>query len=115
MIAYITEISEINFTQFTNSNLSLVDIWAPWCGPCKLVSPIVDEISNEYHGQLSVGKLNADENSELVKELGIRNIPTLLFFKNGEQVKDSEGNPVKLVGNIDKSKIKEVIEEYISI
>ena len=51
MIAYITELSEINFTQFTNSNLSLVDIWAPWCGPCKLVSPIVDEISNEYHGQ----------------------------------------------------------------
>jgi thioredoxin 1 len=113
MIAYITEINSENFKMFTDSEFSLVDIWAPWCGPCKLIAPMIDEISSEYQGQLSVGKLNADENSELVKELGIRNIPTLLFFKNGEQVKDSEGNTVKLVGSVQKEKLKEVINENL--
>jgi len=113
MIAYITELNSDNFKMFTDSQFSLVDIWAPWCGPCKLIAPMIDEISSEYQGQLSVGKLNADENSELVKELGIRNIPTLLFFKNGEQIKDSEGNPVKLVGNLQKDRLKEVIDENL--
>jgi thioredoxin 1 len=74
---------------------------------------MIDEISSEYQGQLSVGKLNADENSDLVKELGVRNIPTLLFFKNGEQVKDSEGNTVKLVGSVQKERLKEVINENL--
>ncbi len=114
MIAYITELNESNFSDFTNSQLTLVDVWAPWCGPCKLIAPIIDQVSSEYHGQLSVGKLNADENTELVKELGIRNIPTLLFYKNGELITDTEGNTVKLVGNVQKERLKEVIEQYLS-
>ncbi len=114
MIAYITELNESNFSDFTNSQLTLVDVWAPWCGPCKLIAPLIDQVSSEYNGQLSVGKLNADENTELVKELGIRNIPTLLFYKNGELITDKEGNTVKLVGNVQKEKLKEVIEEYLS-
>jgi thioredoxin 1 len=99
---------------FTDSEFSLVDIWAPWCGPCKLIAPMIDEISSEYVGKLSVGKLNADDNSDLVKELGVRNIPTLLFFKNGELLKDDEGNAVKLVGNVQREKLKSVINEYLS-
>jgi thioredoxin 1 len=114
MIAYITELNTENFNEFTNKEFSLVDVWAPWCGPCKLIAPIIDEISSEYVGKLSVGKLNADDNSDLVKELGVRNIPTLLFFKNGELLKDDEGNAVKLVGNVQKEKLKSVINEYLS-
>ena len=111
MVAYITELNSENFQEFTNNEYSLIDVWAPWCGPCKLIAPMIDEISSEYVGKLSVGKLNADDNSDLVKELGVRNIPTLLFFKNGELLKDSEGNPVKLVGNVQKEKLKEVINK----
>jgi thioredoxin 1 len=114
MIAYITELNTENFNEFTNKEFSLVDVWAPWCGPCKLIAPIIDQVSNEFQGQLSVGKLNADDNGDLVKELGIRNIPTLLFFKNGELLKDDEGNTVKLVGNVQKEKLKSVINEYLS-
>ena len=113
MVAYITELNSENFQEFTNNEYSLIDVWAPWCGPCKLIAPMIDEISSEYVGKLSVGKLNADDNSDLVKELGVRNIPTLLFFKNGELLKDSEGNPVKLVGNVQKEKLKEVINENL--
>lgn len=113
MVAYVTELNSENFQEFTNNEYSLIDVWAPWCGPCKLIAPMIDEISSEYVGKLSVGKLNADDNSDLVKELGVRNIPTLLFFKNGELIKDSEGNPVKLVGNVQKEKLKEVINENL--
>jgi thioredoxin 1 len=114
MVAYITEINSENFQEFTNNEYSLIDVWASWCGPCKLIAPMIDEISSEYVGKLSVGKLNADDNSDLVKELGVRNIPTLLFFKNGELLKDDEGNAVKLVGNVQREKLKSVINEYLS-
>lgn len=113
MIAYVTELNKENFDVFTNNPVTLVDVWAPWCGPCKLIAPIIDEISSEYVGRLSVGKLNADDNNDLIKELGIRNIPTLLFFKEGKLITDEEGNPVKLVGNVSKDRIKEVINEHI--
>ena len=113
MVAYVTELNIENFKTFTENDFSLVDVWAPWCGPCKLIAPIIDQISSDYVGQLSVGKLNADDNSEIVKELGIRNIPTLLFFKNGEPLVDRDGNPVRLVGNVQKERIKEVIDENL--
>jgi thioredoxin 1 len=114
MVAYITELNSENFDTFIENDFSLVDVWAPWCGPCKLIAPMIDQISSDYVGQLSVGKLNSDISSDLVKELGIRNIPTLLFYKNGKPLTDSEGNPVKLVGNVQKDRLKEVIDQYIS-
>lgn len=114
MVAYITELNSITFEEFINNEYSLIDVWAPWCGPCKLIAPIIDEISSEYVGKLSVGKLNADDNMELVKELGVRNIPTLLFYKNGQKLLDNEGNPIKLVGNVDREKLKSVINEHLS-
>lgn len=113
MVAYITEINSENFQEFTNNEYSLIDVWAPWCGPCKLIAPIIDEVSSEYVGKLSVGKLNADDNMELVKELGVRNIPTLLFYKNGNLLLDEENNPVKLVGNVDRDKLKSVINKHL--
>ena len=113
MIAYITELNAENFEEFTKNELTLVDIWAPWCGPCKMISPIVDEISSKYQGTLSVGKLNADDNSDIVRELGVRNIPTLLLYRNGELIKDSEGNVEKLVGSVDRAKLEAFVEKHI--
>lgn len=114
MIAYITELNTENFNEFTNKEFSLVDVWAPWCNPCKLIAPIIDQVSNEFQGQLSVGKLNADNNGDLVKELGIRNIPALLFYKNGQPLLNEEGNPVRLVGNVSKDKLVSLINEHLS-
>lgn len=114
MIAYITELNTENFEEFTKNELTLVDVWAPWCGPCRMISPIVDEISNTYNGKLSVGKLNADDNRDIVAELGIRNIPTILLYKNGELVKDEDGVVQKLVGSINKEKLVDFIESQLN-
>ncbi|MDX8552995.1 thioredoxin [Tenacibaculum gallaicum] len=69
----------------------LVDFWAAWCGPCRMVSPIVDEISNEYDGKAVVGKVDVDANQEFAAKYGVRNIPTVLIFKNGEVVDKQVG------------------------
>lgn len=114
MIAYVTILNSENYKNFTSSGLVLVDIWATWCKPCVFISPIVDEISSEFQGRgLSVGKLDADSNRDIVSELGVRNIPTLLLYKNGELVKDENGNIDKLVGSISKQKLVDFIEKYI--
>ena len=107
MVAYVTELNVDNFSKFTTENdLVLVDIWATWCGPCKMIAPIVDQISIDFQGQLSVGKLDADSNRETVSELGVRNIPTLLLYKNGEVVH-------RLVGAVSKEKLTEMINNHI--
>ena len=64
----------------------LVDFWAPWCGPCRMVAPVVEELATEYDGRVAFYKLNTDENPKVATQYGIRSIPTLLVFKNGEQV-----------------------------
>lgn len=107
MVAYITELNEQNYKTFTEGELVLVDVWATWCGPCKMISPIVDEISSDYQGRLSVGKLDADANRETVTELGVRNIPTILLYKNGEVVDKS-------TGAITKQKLVEMIDKQLS-
>lgn len=106
MVAYITELSEGNYMEFVGEGVVLVDVWAPWCGPCRMISPIVDKVSSEFVGKAKVGKLEADSNRELVSELGIRNIPTLLVYKDGEIVD-------RLVGSVQEDKITESLNAQI--
>ncbi len=84
----------------------LVDFWAEWCGPCRMVGPIVEEISKEYDGKAVVGKLNVDENPNVAMQFGIRSIPTILFFKNGQLVD-------KQVGAVPKSALTAKLEAQI--
>ncbi|MDR0422383.1 MAG: thioredoxin [Proteiniphilum sp.] len=71
--------------------LVIIDFWAEWCGPCKMIGPIIDEISEEYRDSVIVGKVNVDDNDETTGKYGIRNIPTVLFIKNGEVVDKQVG------------------------
>ncbi|MGC6415102.1 MAG: thioredoxin [Bacteroidia bacterium] len=84
----------------------LVDFWAEWCGPCKMIGPIVEELHNEYEGKAVIGKLNVDENPDIAMNYGVRNIPTLLIFKGGEVVD-------KIVGAVPKSTIASKIENQL--
>jgi thioredoxin 1 len=82
----------------------LVDFWAEWCGPCRMVGPILDELAKEYDGKIKIAKVNVDENQQVSMDYHIRSIPTLLFFKNGQMVK-------QLVGAHPKAKlVTEIIE-----
>ena len=100
------ELTSANFDATTKEGVSLVDFWAPWCGPCKMVGPIIEELAKEYEGQVVIGKCDVDENADLPAEYGIRNIPTVLFFKNGEIVDKQVGAVSKAVFD---AKIKALI------
>lgn len=102
------EINDSNFEEMVagSSVPVLLDFWAPWCGPCKMISPIVEELSQEYEGKCLVAKCNVDEVDDLPLKFGIRNIPTLLFFKDGE-LKE------RMVGAATKAQIVEKLQSVL--
>ncbi len=102
------EVNEKNFDEkVLNQSLpALVDFWAEWCGPCRMVGPIVEEVGKEFAGKAVVAKCDVDSASEIAEKYGIRNIPTLLFIKNGEVVD-------KLVGAVPKAKIVEKLNSLL--
>ncbi|MDP2388445.1 MAG: thioredoxin [Bacteroidota bacterium] len=99
------EITDSNFEELVlkSDKPVLVDFWAEWCGPCRMVGPIVEELSKDYEGKVVVGKVNVDHNSNISANYGIRNIPTILIFKNGEIVDKQVGAVPKniLAGKLD--------------
>ena len=102
------EITDANFHEVVLDSKTpvLVDFWAVWCGPCRTIGPIVDELHDELDGQAVIGKVNVDENSDTPVKYGVRNIPTLLVFKNGEVVD-------KIVGAVPKSQILEKLQAHM--
>lgn len=80
------ELNNNNFDETTKEGVSLVDFWAPWCGPCRMLSPVIDELAAEFDGKAKVCKVNSDEEQDLAVKFGVRSIPTILFMKDGEVV-----------------------------
>ena len=96
-----------NFENLKNGNQPLVvDFWATWCGPCRMLAPIIAELAEQYDGKIAVGKCDVEECEELAVEFGIRNIPTILFFKNGQIVD-------KMVGAQSKAKLEEKFQALL--
>ena len=101
------EITDANFKDLVSGDKPVVvDFWAEWCGPCRMITPIIDELAAEYEGKAIIGKVNVDENDEITGQFGIRNIPTILYFKNGELVD-------KFVGAAQKSALEDKLKAIL--
>jgi thioredoxin 1 len=105
----IMEVNDANFDQdvLKSDTPVLVDFWATWCGPCRAIAPIVEELAKDYQGKVKVGKMDVDANSATPMRYGVRGIPTLLVFKGG-QVKE------QIVGYVPKEKIKEALDKHLA-
>lgn len=103
------EITDANFAELAlNSEKPvMIDFWAEWCGPCRMVAPIVEEMSHDYDGKAVIGKVNVDNNPDISAKFGIRNIPTILFLKNGQVVDKS-------VGAVPKNVLTDKMEALLS-
>jgi thioredoxin 1 len=89
------------------NNLTMVDFWAAWCGPCQMIAPVVEELAAEYHGRVKVAKLNTDENADIASKYQVMGIPTLMFFKGGQVID-------RIVGAASKKQFKEKIEALLA-
>lgn len=101
------EINDDSFTNEVSQGLVLVDCWAEWCGPCRMVAPVLEDLSKEFDGKVSIKKLNVDDNMKTAQDLDIKSIPTLLLFKDGKLVD-------KMVGALPKPHIKNFINKYFA-
>lgn len=99
-------VTKDNFTENVAQGVSLLDFWAPWCGPCKMQLPIVEELSEELKGQATIAKVNVDEQPELASQFGVMSIPTLILFKDGQPVD-------KLVGLQSKDSLRAKIQNQL--
>ena len=104
----IKEISDSTFEEevLNSDKPVLVDFWAPWCGPCKAIAPVIDEISKDYEGRLKIVKCNVDDNPATPSNYGIRAIPTLILFKDGQKVE-------QIVGMVQKAKLEDTINNNL--
>ena len=101
------EINDDNFMSLVKDyDLMIVDCWAPWCGPCRMLSPVIEELAKTYSGKVVFGKLNTDDNRRVAAQFGIMSIPTLLFFKNGKHVDT-------IIGAVPKRVIEDAIRRYM--
>ena len=105
----IQTLTDANFDQTVNQTeqLTLVDFWAEWCGPCRRLAPTVDELATDYQGRMVVAKMNVDENPSVPMRFSIRGIPTLLLFKGGQIVE-------QVVGLADKASLKKLIDKHVA-
>lgn len=87
----IVHVNDQNFDQEVSSGVTIVDFWAPWCGPCKMIAPVLEEIDSDMNDSITIAKLNVDENQETAAKYGVMSIPTLYFFKDGEVVDKAIG------------------------
>ena len=104
------EITDQNFqTEVINSSVPvLIDFWAVWCGPCRLIAPFVEELAGEYEGKAKIGKLDVDHNPDTAMKYGIRSIPSILVFKNGEVVE-------QIVGAVPKKQIAQKLDAHVAV
>ncbi|MHB8586812.1 MAG: thioredoxin [Thermoplasmatota archaeon] len=105
-MAHPVEVNDSNFSEFVRTNsVAVVDFWAPWCGPCLRIAPIVEQLSNELEPKVTFGKLNTDENLDTSRKFGVMSIPTLIIFKNGQRVD-------QIVGLVPKDALRERILKH---
>jgi len=110
MTENINELNDVSFNEevLKSNTPFLVDFWAEWCGPCKIIEPIIKELSNEYKGKINFGKMNVDNNPIIPPQYGIRSIPSLLIFKNGDVVE-------QVVGAVPKKNIKLTLDRVLNL
>jgi len=90
-MAKYVELTSENFDATVAEGVTMVDFWAPWCGPCRMIAPVIEELAEDFDGKATIAKVNTDEQQELAVKYGIRSIPAILFFKNGEVVDQMVG------------------------